>query len=434
MILAHGLGGRTDLPLPTWMVLYGGATVVLISFAGLILLWPRPRWEGGVPGAAVIDAGGIGPRLATGALRALGLAAFLLVVVAAAAGENSSQRNIAPVAVYITFCVGLTFLCGLVGDVWRLVNPFDTVALVMEKANLAGARTAASLGYWPAAAGLLAFVWLELVYPERAEPRVLAVAIVGYTAVVIVAVMAWGRAWLRTGEAFTALFGVLAHGAPLGRGEDGRLRLRPPFAGLAALEPERGLQGVVLVVLGSTSFDGLTRTQLWSDLSAQFSGAGSTALGTVGLLWAIGAVWCVYHGAMMAMSRLTGDEHAPGELALAFAHSLVPIALAYSMAHYFSLFVLEGQAIIALASDPFGFGWDLFGTAGRGIDFGLLSPDTIAYIQAGAIVVGHVAGVIVAHDRALALFDKPDATRSQYPLLAAMVLFTVGGLFLLLGG
>jgi len=112
----------------------------------------------------------------------------------------------------------------------------------------------------------------------------------------------------------------------------------------------------------------------------------------------------------------------------------VPIVLAYAVAHYFSLLLLEGQSAVSLISNPLGRGWDLFGTADRRVNFTLVTPLTVAYVQCGAIVVGHVAGVVVAHDRALALFDQRLATRSQYPLLAAMVLFTVGGLLLLLGG
>ncbi|HEX2699535.1 MAG TPA: hypothetical protein VHM89_04940, partial [Acidimicrobiales bacterium] len=240
--------------------------------------------------------------------------------------------------------------------------------------------------------------------------------------------------WLREGEAFTALFGIVSHVAPFHRGDDGRLRARPPFAGLACLEWRPGLEAVVLVALGSTSFDGLTRTRFWLDLTSDLSGNGAIVVSSAGLLWAIGTVTLAYLGAMRMAARLVDHRQSPEELRAAFVHSLVPIALAYAVAHYFSLLVLEGQATISLASDPLGRGWDLFGTASRVVNFTLVSPLTVAYVQCAAIVVGHVAGVVLAHDRALALFDKRVATRSQYPLLAAMVLFTVGGLYLLLGG
>lgn len=116
-----------------------------------------------------------------------------------------------------------------------------------------------------------------------------------------------------------------------------------------------------------------------------------------------------------------------------FVHSLVPIALAYVVAHYFSLLVFQGQAAIALVSDPLGRGWDLFGTARRSIDYAVVSTATIAWVQAAGIVAGHVSGVFMAHHRALARLPAGAATRSQYPLLGAMVLYSVGGLALLLG-
>ncbi|HEX2192347.1 MAG TPA: hypothetical protein VHH09_04070 [Acidimicrobiales bacterium] len=434
MILAHGLGGRTDLPLPTWMVLYGGAAILVVSFAALRFLWPKPRWEGESPGRDVIDVRAPVVRTVAAGARVLGLGAFLLVLAAAAVGENDPTTNLAPTAVYITFWVGMAFVSFFVGDVWRALSPFDTLARVTGASRRPRERRPADRGYWPAAVGLLGFVWLELVYPDRAEPRVLAVAIGAYTLAVLAAAWVWGREWLRTGEAFTALFGLLSRAAPLARTDEGKLRLRPPFAGLADLEPVPGLEAVVLVVLGSTSFDGLTRTEWWIDLSGRTSGAANTLVGTLGLLWAIALVFLLYFGAMKVTARLLDADDEPGDLALDFAHSLVPIAFAYSVAHYFSLLILEGQGTISLLSDPFGAGWDLFGTSGRDVNFNLLTPTAIAWVQAGAIVVGHVVAVVVAHDRALTRFPPERAVTAQLPLLGAMVVFTVGGLFLLLGG
>jgi hypothetical protein len=434
-MFAHGLGGRTDLPLPTWMVMYGGAIILLISFTALSFLWPKARLEGGPPGRPLADVGAPVLRGLFGLARVVGLAAFVLVVATAVLGENNPDDNLAPTAVYITFWVGVAFVSFLLGDLWRALNPFDTLAVVVEAARGGDRqpRPPPDLGYWPAVAGLVGFVWLELVYPDRSEPRVLAVAIIGYTVVVLAAVATWGREWLGKGEAFTALFGLLARAAPLGRSDDGKLRLRPPFAGLATLERSRGLDALVLVVLGSTTFDGITRTELWTDLSDRTTGVANTLLGILGLAGAIALVAVVYLGAMRLTARLT-DSDDPAQLSLAFAHSLIPIAFAYSVAHYFSLLVLEGQAVFSLISDPFGFGWDLLGTSGWDINFILLSATTIAWVQAGSIVCGHIAAVVVAHDRSLALFARGEAVRAQYPLLAAMVVFTVGGLFLLLGG
>lgn len=447
-ILAHGLGGRADLPLPAWMFGYGAAATLVASFVALGLFWPTPRLEDGTVERTLAD-GDSGPvRVLAATARALGLVAFAVVLAAAAVGDGTPTGNLAPVAVYVVFWVGLLFVSGLVGDVWRVLSPFDTLAAGVERLRRGrsgvgepdpeddgtAVDTADRWGYWPAAAGLVVFVWVELVYPDRADPRVLFGLLVAYTLTMLVAAARWGRAWLRRGEAFAALFGILAHAAPVHRADDGRLRLRPPFAGLATLQWAPGLEAVVLVALGSTTYDGLTRTQTWLDLTGDLDGNAAVVAGTGGLVLAIGAVALAYVAAMRVTARLVGERLQAEELRARFVHSLVPIALAYAVAHYFSLLLLEGQATIALVSDPFGRGWDLFGTAGRTIDFTLVTPLTVAYVQCAAIVVGHVAGVVVAHDRALALFDRRLATRSQYPLLAAMVVFTVGGLFLLLGG
>jgi hypothetical protein len=188
---------------------------------------------------------------------------------------------------------------------------------------------------------------------------------------------------------------------------------------------------LILVGLGSTSYDGLSRTRFWQDVLGDRTGWEAVPLSTVGLLWMVLLVGLAYATSMRVAARLLDRD--PTELMDWFAHSLVPIAFAYAVAHYFSLLVFQGQAGYALISDPLGRGWDLFGTATRTIDYTAVSTAVIAWVQAAAIVVGHVSGVLVAHDRAVARFSRRDAQRSQYPLLGAMVLYTVGGLALLLG-
>jgi hypothetical protein len=447
LILAHGLGGRADLPIPAWMFGYGAAITLLISFAALALLWPKPRLEGGSAERVLSGADSPILRALAGAARLVGLIGFLAVLVAAALGQDDPAENLSPVAVYVVFWVGMTFVSGLVGDVWRVLSPFDTIALIWERVGNRNRHMeqedgevqlpeddSPNLGYWPAAAGLAVFAWVELVFPDRAKPSVLFFLIALYTLVMVSCAARWGRDWLRRGEAFAAFFGLISHVAPLYRDDDGRLRLRPPFAGLATLEHRRGLEAVVLVALGSTTYDGITRSQSWLDLTGDMSAGTTVVMGSVVLAWAVGLVSVIYVGAMRIAARLVGNRLTHEELGAAFVHSLVPIALAYAVAHYFSLLALEGQAAIALVSDPLGRGWDLFGSASRPIDYGIVTALTVAYVQAAAIVIGHVAGVVVAHDRALVLFERRLATRSQYPLLGAMVLFTVGGLLLLLGG
>ena len=110
----------------------------------------------------------------------------------------------------------------------------------------------------------------------------------------------------------------------------------------------------------------------------------------------------------------------------------MPIAFAYALAHYFSLLIWQGQAIGYLASDPLGNGANLLGTSSYQIDYQIISYAAIWYVQVAALVSGHVGGLALAHDRALAIYPDPEeAVRSQYWMLAVMVAFTSFGLWLL---
>jgi hypothetical protein len=449
-LVAHGIGARGDLPLPVWLFAYGAGIAVVLTFATLRLLWRRPVLDGAAAGSPAPAWTGPALRWLAVAARAFGLAAFVLVLVAAAIGSEETTENLAPVAVYVLFWVGLQLLSPVLGDVWRVLSPWDTLALLAERVR--GGRPAATAtpspeaSCWPAVVGLAAFSWLELCYHDPASPRVLALAIAAYTVAMLAGAARHGRAWLRTGDGIGVWFALLAALSPLhveggGVHTDGgrrgagstprRLVLRWPTSGLADLVMRPGTVAVILVVLGSTTFDGVTRTSFWSDVVGTRSGWALTAVSTIGLAWVVGLVALAYVAAMRAGAALTGR---PAEALVGpFAHSLVPIALAYAVAHYFSLAVFEGQGALALLSDPLGRGWDLFGTAGWDIDYRAVSPSTIAWVQAGAIVVGHAVGVAVAHDRAVALFDRRQADRSQRPLVGVMVAYTVGGLALLLG-
>jgi hypothetical protein len=277
---------------------------------------------------------------------------------------------------------------------------------------------------------VLAFLWLELAYHEPGSPRAIGVALLVAPVVLLGFAARRGRQWLRVGDPLAALFGVLGAMAPFWRDERGNLRMRLPGVGLTALEPRAGTTALVLVVLGGTTFDGVARTAFWGDVTVNRSGWSLTALNTVGLVWFIGCVAVLYLGATRVMANAEAGE--PTAVADRFIHSLVPIALGYTIAHYFSLLVFEGQRFIIVLSDPAGMGWNLLGTATWRVDYRLIAPSTIAWVQIAAIVGGHLLGVVLAHDRALEHGDVRTATRRQYPLLAAMVVYTVGALVLLL--
>lgn len=432
---AHGLGGRLDLPVPVWLFVYGAAAAVVVSFVALGALWKEPRLEDGAPGRALpapLQRVLTGP-VPDAIVRVLSLAVFVLVLTAAIAGRDEPSRNLAPVFVYVWFWVGLAFVHAMFGNWWATLSPWDTLARFLGIGERARRTYPKPWGVWPAAILLLAFLWMELVAPNGASPRTLAWAIGGYTTVTLAGMAVFGReAWNRGGEAFAVYFGLLSRMAFLARRQDGLVAIRPPLSGLPGLEPRPGLVALVMVIIGSTTFDGFSGTTTWLTWTGSLSGTGLVVAGTVGLLATILAVSIAYVLAMGAASAVAGTPWHP--LAVRFVHSLVPIAFAYVAAHYFSYLVLEGQGGIALLSDPFGFGWDLFGTAARAINFTLLSAVAVWYVQVFAIVAGHVAGVILAHDRSVAAFRSRLAMRTQYALLAVMVMFTVTGLLILSGG
>jgi hypothetical protein len=450
-VVAHGIGGIRDLPVPGWLFYWSAGVALVASFVLLGALWKQPQLERRADGHPL---SGALSRVVLGPLRVLvqlvSVALFALVWVAAAFGDTDSVRNLAPTWVYVVFWLGVPFLSVLFGDVWRALSPWRAIAdgVVWARERRGGVATPLAayperIGRWPAVVALFAFVALELAYVEPASPRVLAFAIGLYTYVTLVGMAAFGReTWTTRGEGFAVLFGYFARVAPL-HARDGRLRLRWPLTGLAGPEHVRGSVAFLAVMLGSVAFDGYSRTSTWQDLVARIEGPlvvddpgladlAVTALSLGGLLVAAVLVAVTYETACIVASRIV---NAPRPLSPEFLLSLVPIAFVYVVAHYFSLFVVQGQFAVPLLSDPLGRGWNLFGTADVVPDLTVLSPNTVWYVQAGALVVGHVAGLTVAHDRAVSVFaDRREALRSQYAMLALMVAYTVCGLWILSRG
>ena len=433
---AHGVGGRLDLPVSAWQLAWAASFAVAASFVALGMFWNTPKFRVAAAGRVLPAPFQRACRLQAVLVRALGLFALAVLLYAGLAGNTNPSVNIAPVAVYIIFWVGLQAVSMLVGDVWSHANPFAALAdgssrlWARIRARPASDADRGAGNHWWATAAVFGFVWLELAFHDSADIRVLGTYLAAYTAALLAGAAAFGRGWLRDAEGFGVLFTKLSAMAPLHR-QGGALRLRAPLAGLSVLPIKRGSVAFILVVLGSTTFDGFTRSSIWLDVAAQRTGWELTAVNTVGLLFVIFAVFVLYRAAIAAMAAITGDRER--ELADAFAPSLMPIAAAYTIAHYFSYLLLEGQQIIARISDPFGQGWDLFGTATYLVDYTAISTDAIAWTQTAAIAVGHVLAVAVAHDRAVERWPRGLAMRSQYPMLGVMICYTVIGLLLLLG-
>lgn len=433
-VLAHGVGSREDLPIPFAYALSGAAVALLVSFLALGLLWREPRLDPERAGRPLPQpiAAALDSRALRATLRVLGAAATAYVLVAAVLGRDDALNPTAG-TVYVLVWIGVPLLSVLIGPVWRLINPVRTLHLVL--ARLIGTRPQdglaplpARLGYWPAAASLLAFVWLELVAPQSTTLPVLRTFIAAYVAVHLLAATYWGSRWFDRGDGMEVLSSLAGRLSPLGRRGDGRLVLRNPLAGVAGIPARPGLYAVVGVLLGSTAYDSFSSSPRWVTL-LQDGPLSPEVTGTLGLLGAVSLVTAAFAGAAALSVRGSGMPAATAGAQL--AHSIVPIVMGYLVAHYWSLLVLVGQQTVGQLSDPLGTGADWLGTADRGVDPALADPALVSVIQVVAVVTGHVLGVVLAHDRAVRMLPRERAISGQVPLLVLMVGYTVGGLWLL---
>ncbi len=439
---AHGLVQRSNLPIPEWLFGWSASLVLVLSFIGLAVLWPKPRLEDGYSWRPLPLGIGraLGCRPVEWLCGAIGVALLVVVVVAGYSGSGTALDNLAPTFILITFWIGLVFVSVLFGDVYRAFSPWRAIGRVLPSNGLRPYPE--KLGRWPAAIGLLIFTWIELASGWGEHPDRLVTAALGYTAVTLVAQVVYGvESWTRYGETFSVYFNLFSRISVVETRER-VVGLRPPLAGLPPLDAGPGTVPFVAVMIGTVTFDGLTQGSAWRDLAVQMTD-GVTQLGvpitdaptvtdTVGLILCVVIVYGFYYLGI-AGARSVGGDLSEERLRLAFAHSLVPIAMVYVAAHYLTFLLFEGQAIKYLASDPFGQGWDILGTVNSAIDYSLLSQNGAWYAQVAFVVLGHVAALILAHDRALSLYggNAKLAVRSQYWMLAIMVGFTSLALWLL---
>ena len=454
--------------------------------------YPRYNLLGIAPGRWLAS------RWVTGAARTLSVLLTGYVILGALVGSERAALNPAPAAVYVAFWVGLSFFTAIAGNLWALVNPWAAVWRLVESLapGLRRRRRPYPKGWgmWPALLSFLGFAILETVAADAAGPRALGWILLGYTAYNLAGMYWFGREiWLRNGEGFSAVYGFMARfsvtevrvrnaggghrerrerrgrqrrrsasvcaacssgdcgisgagggdgdcvdcyecfaAAPAGQRE---FNLRPPCVGLnrvGRVTPAGG--SLVILLLATVSFDGLSATPEWLAFRTQFlllapgyGGYIANLLGVFGLTAVFGLLYAATGGLM----RVASGRRRPDTPALlgGFVLSLLPIALAYHYAHFIGFLLVNGQRFIVLVSDPFGWGWDLFGTADAVINIGIVSPVFIWYFSIAAIVGGHIAGVYLAHTRALAVYGGAPGGRraallSQLPMLGLMVCYT----------
>jgi hypothetical protein len=368
--------------------------------------------------------------------------ALALYVVGYALFGPAGEDNPAAHLLFVWLWVGLVPVSILFGPVWRGLNPLRTLHAVLcrvlripatglrpgarsDAGSGAGADVARAArpdagqgtgrtGHWPAAVALLAFVWLELVAPDRTDPRLIGVWLSAYAVVQLGFGLVRGERWFARGDAFEMYSELAGRMSVLGTDDAGRFVLRSPLAGLTTVAHPRGTTAFVAVWWGSTIFDSASGSPVWAGF-VQSTGAPelvSTA-GLVGVcLLVAGSLWWTMRRADIALP-------------------LVPIAAGYTLAHYASLLIVEGPRGLQLLVQP----WvQQSGTAGLAEPNIVPDPAAIAVVQVACIVVGHLVGVLAAHDRALRAAPGRQHTlviADELPGVLLMVGYTWAGLFLL---
>lgn len=427
-LLAHGIGSRGDLPLPFWQFAWASSVAIAVSFFALGEWWSQPKLAEAESGRTVSWTRPV-MGLIEPIARSLSLALFLVTIGAALFGVDDAKFNIAPVTVFVALWVVVQTGVCFIGNFWPSVSPFHSFGLAFDRLRNPTA-VAPEWTHWSAPAGAAVFLFMELIHPDGATPRNIGVAMTIYSAWILAGVWRWGSEWLAGAELFTVHFGLMSAMAPIARDDSGALRLRLPLSGLAKLDINRIGTATLLVVLGGVTFDGLGESELFRDLIGRQSGWTEAAYRMAGIVVVTIAVSALYWLSIRSMAKITGQPKA--RLADLFAPSLVPILFGYTIAHYLQLGFDEMQNFVFRLSDPWGQGWDLFGGAEGTVDFNLVSVDAVAWFQALAVVVGHIAGIFVAHDRAVGMFDRLNAMRSQFVMLFVMVVYSILGLWLLL--
>lgn len=461
---AHSFGRLYNLPVPFWMYAYGAAAALVLSF--LLVAWFATA-ETGARSQAQRDLsqarwlqllrGVRAPEL----LKVISVLGLLLCILTGLFGNRNPYLNFNMTFFWIAFVLGFAYLTAVIGDLYAAINPWRVLADTLER-GLAGftrgrIQYPARLTYWPALAFYMAFIWIELF--AHTKPFSLAVMLLAYSGINLFGVWLVGKiAWFRYCEFFSVFFRLVARMAPLdyvpapAPGEISRLRLRAPFAGLLEDRAESlSLLLFVLFMLSSTAFDGLRATipwfkLFWTDpfnLITPLVGSPPVyayvslrpfylAYETICLLLSPFVYLAVYLLFIALAKFITRSPRPLMQLALCFALSLLPIALVYNITHYYTLILTQGVTILSLLSDPFGWGWNLIGTAGKFRAPILPDMGFVWHSQVGLILFGHIVSVYLSHVEALRVFPtRRQALLSQVPMLVLMVIFTTAGLWIL---
>ena len=426
-VLAHGLGGSTDLPIPPTYALIGAAWALTLTFVVVAFAWRTPRFDPAKPGrplpdriCRVVDSP-VTRWVAAGATLALTVWVLTLALTGARDADNPL-----PGTFYVLLWVGVVAVSVLVGPVWRVISPVRTVWRAVP-ATVGRRAYPQQWGYRPAALGLFAFVWLELAGPDPGSLTAISLWLLVYALVMFAGAAVWGPRWFSRADPFDVYSVTASRMSPFRRNADGVPVVGNPFDHLRTLPVRPGTVTVLAVLLGSTAFDSFSAMPRWRTFVDGISTDPWVASGvrTLGLAVFVAVVGVTFWWAARATGGVDADQRRllPGQL----AHSLIPIVIGYVLAHYLSYLVERGQQTVILLVEPLGVSWD--------VQYILSAhPAVLATVKVGCVVLGHMAGVVAAHDAALRLLPKGHQLTGQLAMMLVMVAYTFTGLYLLFGG
>ena len=484
---AHGFGERTELPVPLGFFLIGAGLAVAFSFIFISVLvkisGEASYWRFNLIGSGWSRAALTSP-VALLPVKVLSVFLLGLVIATGIGGDSSPNLNFSPTFVWIIWWVGMSIAVALAGNIWALVNPWKIMfgwaegfyRLVRPGQDLSlGWEYPARYGIWPALVLFGLFTWIQDAYPKTDVPTQIATMAVFYSVITLGGMAIFGKdKWLRRGEVFSVVFGLLSRFSVtevrvndhdtcqacssdcldldgecvdcyecFQRSADREINLRPFAIGLGRNEPvTNDMLALVVLMLATVTFDGFSATSAWAEFQTfvvdLFGLGGGDIFNSLVLADTLGVVlvpvgfFLVYLFFSKLMASSVEGRMGALEMARIFVFSLIPIALAYNIAHFITLLLIQGQLIIPLASDPFGSGWNLFGTVDYSLKISIINARILWFLSVALIVLGHVLAVYLAHRVAIRTFsNRALVMRSQYPMLTLMVVYTVISLWII---
>lgn len=443
---AHAFGTQYTLPIPFYLYFYGSAIALIVSFIIIGFFFNQTKKDLSYPKIDIshkVFEKTIFSEWFVFLVKVWSFSLFILTVITGLFGVNNFEFNFNMTFFWVIFLLGMTYATAIFGNIYAVFNPWNSCIEFLEyiwNGKIKGFLPyPKKLGYYPALIFYFLLVWFELV--GVTTPHKLAVILLSYTAIIFLGVFVFGKqAWFEKAELFSVFFSLLGNISPLVY-QAKKLYLRPPFVGLLSeITTSFSLLLFILFMLASTAFDGFRETTSWGNFSSFlshalkpiFGNSVSSFIDTVCLLLSPFLFLAIYIAALLIMKIFVKSTLSLKSLAYKFAFSLIPIALVYNISHYYTLLVIQGQDIIRLASDPFGFNWNLLHTNNFTPNISILNTQLIWQTEVAFLLGGHIVAVYLSHMIALHVYPShKKAVASQFPMLFLMVIYTVLGLWIL---